>query len=462
MFHITDQGNPAACVARPGNCLYGADAPHFETAEEARAAYESTQALGKSLTKSIRHEMSLSADVTKVLDQLHAAGLTPYVIGGSVRDSLFSHEVPKDIDIEIFGLKDMDELEKVLDKHKYNYDAVGRSFGVLKLQVASGEDLDLSLPRKDSKVGDGHKGFEVVVDPTLSLEDAAGRRDFTINTLYYSAKDNKVKDFFGGVEDWEKNELRHINEHFVDDPLRVIRGIQFAARFKMKLAPETAALTRSMVDEIPKLSNERIQTEFEKLFSKGTMTYGVATLHDSGWAPGLGLAHVDQSDAVAADAAIKRAKSLGEDPGVFGAAKLMAKAPVKARRKLSDTLLTGLKRQQKSEKLIEKKAPAAHDELSVRRWARELEREGVTPKDFYIYNGDEALRSASEKFGVFEKADKDLVTGALVLEKSGANPGPWIGKLIREANQAQDDGVFKSQKAADSWLEEKLKTTVQS
>jgi len=456
MFHINNQGNPASCVARPGNCPYGADAPHFETAEEARSAYELTQAADKSLTKAIRHEMTISSDVKKVLDRLYAAGLTPYIIGGSVRDSIFSHEVPKDIDIEIFGLKDMDELEAVLEKHNYNFDAVGRSFGVLKLKVASGEDLDLSLPRRDSKVGDGHKGFDVVVDTTLSLEDAAGRRDFTINTLYYSARDNRVKDFFGGVEDWEKGELRHINESFADDPLRVIRGVQFAARFKMKLAPETAELTRSMVNEIPNLSNERIQTEFEKLFSKGEMTYGIAALHDSGWAPGLRLGNVDQKDAVEADAAIKRAKALNDDPGVFAAAKLMRKVSGKERLKLADSVLTGLKRQQKAGKIIDKVAPAAKDELSIRRWARELDREGLSPKDYYIFNGDESLRVASEKHGVFESGDKDLITGALVLEKSGGKPGPWIGKLIREANKAQDDGIFKSQDEANSWLQRKL------
>ncbi len=103
-------------------------------------------------------------------------------IGGSVRDMLL--DVPsKDIDIEVFGL-DADELVGILSQFG-KVDAVGKSFGVLKVQM-KGKDYDFSLPRRENKEGRGHKGFMVAVDPNMSLAEASKRRDFTINAISYN------------------------------------------------------------------------------------------------------------------------------------------------------------------------------------------------------------------------------------------------------------------------------------
>lgn len=456
MYHLTDKGEPKPCKAKAGKCPYAAER-HFESQQEARAAYEaSQQGFLKSSSSLIKHEMKLSEDVVKLMDQLQAEELTPYIVGGSVRDSLISGAAPKDIDIEVFGVDSMDQLETTLRKNRYRVDSVGKSFGVLKLQLPSGEDIDISLPRRDSKVGDGHRGFEVEVDPSLSLEDAAGRRDFTINSLYYAHGDKVIRDPFGGVKDWDQGQLRHINEHFGEDPLRVIRGVQFAARFSMKIAPETVELSRSMRHEFANLSDDRIQTEFEKFFVKGNLSQGFAALRQTQWDQEMGLDYLSQEDIEKASAAKARAAAFNEDVVVFASSHVVANAPGKSPQKIANLLVTGLKRQQKALKLQKEVGPEDSGEKATRKWARSLGKRGLTAKDYYIFSGDEKAKVAAEKYGVFEVPDADLVTGAMVVERRGEKPGPWIGKLLSEANRAQDEREFTDSSGAQLWLDKAL------
>lgn len=456
MYHLTDKGEPKPCTAKEGNCPYAAER-HFENQQQAREAYEASQEVFlKTSSSLIEHEMKLSEDVLKLMDQLQLAELTPYIVGGSVRDSLISGAAPKDIDIEVFGVDSMNQLEAILRKNRYRVDSVGKSFGVLKLKLPSGEDIDISLPRKDSKVGDGHRGFEVEVDSSLSLESAAGRRDFTINAFYYAHKDKVIRDPFGGISDWEKRQLRHINEHFGEDPLRVIRGVQFAARFSMVIAPETVELSRSMRKEFANLSADRLQTEFEKFFVKGDISKGFAALRQTQWDKEMGLDYVTNEDLAKATKAKVRAESYGEDVVVFSSSHILANAPIKNPQKLANLLITGQKRQQKALKLSKELPPEDNSEKTVRKWARSLGKRGLTAKDFYIHGGNEQTKQAAEKYRVFEAPDSDLVTGAMVLENSNGNPGPWIGKLLSEANRAQDDREFIDSVGAKRWLEDAL------
>ena len=172
---------------------------------------------------------------------------------------------PKDLDVEVYGLA-VEGLEKALAPFKV--DAVGKSFGVLKVTI-EGETFDVSLPRRESKEGRGHKGFLISADPTMSPEEAASRRDFTVNTVGWDYVTGTLIDFHGGVADIKAKVLRHTSPAFAEDPLRVLRGCQFMARFGFTMEPETVALCRSLAGELASLPVERLWVEWTKLLVKG-------------------------------------------------------------------------------------------------------------------------------------------------------------------------------------------------
>lgn len=184
-----------------------------------------------------------------------------YLVGGCVRDALHG-STPKDFDIEVFGVT-FEQLAEALGRWGRT-DLVGRSFGVIKLSTDSGNTYDFSIPRRDSKSGAGHRGFIIEFDPQISLKDAAGRRDFTINSLMADPRTNAILDFFGGQEDLRKKVLRHTSPAFVEDPLRVLRGMQLVSRFDLATAPETVELCRRIKTTYPELAIERVREEWFK------------------------------------------------------------------------------------------------------------------------------------------------------------------------------------------------------
>lgn len=206
----------------------------------------------------------ISTNMKRLMDAVTGAGGRPIIMGGAVRDFLMG-ATPKDEDVEVYGLT-VEGLERALSSFKV--DAVGRSFGVLKVTV-DGETFDVSLPRRESKEGRGHKGFLISADPTMTPAEAAERRDFTVNTVGWDYVDGALMDFHGGVADIAAKVLRHTSPAFAEDPLRVLRGIQFAARFGFTMAPETVALCHSLKDELSTLPVERLWTEWVKLLVKG-------------------------------------------------------------------------------------------------------------------------------------------------------------------------------------------------
>jgi tRNA nucleotidyltransferase (CCA-adding enzyme) len=185
-----------------------------------------------------------------------------FLVGGCVRDALLGLPTGKDFDVEVFGV-DYDSLLKGLSRWGRT-DLVGRSFGVVKLTTGSGISYDFALPRKDSKVAPGHKGFSVEFDPQITPREAAARRDFTINSMLYDPRTREVIDYFGGAEDLKNRVLRHTSAAFVEDPLRVLRGMQFAGRFNLQAASETIALSRKIKSSFPELAVERVREEWFK------------------------------------------------------------------------------------------------------------------------------------------------------------------------------------------------------
>jgi len=222
----------------------------------------------------------LPAELTRILaetSELREA----YLVGGCVRDWLLGLPI-KDFDIEVFGVS-YEQLIEGLAKWGRT-DLVGRSFGVVKLTTGSGEAFDFAIPRFDSKVAPGHKGFEVKFAPGITPHEAATRRDFTINSLMFDPRRGEVLDFFGGRADLERCILRHTSEAFAEDPLRVLRGMQFAGRFGLQAASETIALCRTIKGSFYELAVERVREEWFKWAAKSVMpSAGLRFLEASEW-----------------------------------------------------------------------------------------------------------------------------------------------------------------------------------
>ena len=205
--------------------------------------------------------MKLSFDHPRVLDisrAVRSAGGRAYLVGGLVRDRLLGvlHDA-RDIDLEVYGLEGA-SLRTLLERFgKVN--AVGEAFTVYKVG-----DIDVSIPRRDSKTGTGHRGFTVTGDPTMTEAEAARRRDFTINAMLCDPLSGDVVDPHGGLADLQAKRLRAVDPAtFVEDSLRVLRAMQFAARFELSIDPATVRLCRSI--PLHDLPSERIWGEFEKL-----------------------------------------------------------------------------------------------------------------------------------------------------------------------------------------------------
>ena len=177
------------------------------------------------------------------------------LVGGAVRDLLLEKSC-KDLDFEVYGVS-LDQLEQIL--HQYGpVSLIGKSFGVLRLH---GIDIDWSLPRKDSS---GRHPI-VAYDPLMSYKQAFIRRDLTINAMGIDMQTFELVDLYGGLQDLTDKVLRAPDlEFFAQDPLRLLRVMQFAGRFEMSVDPKLSQLCMSM--DMSTISHERIEQEFSKLF----------------------------------------------------------------------------------------------------------------------------------------------------------------------------------------------------
>ena len=197
----------------------------------------------------------------RIAAEVRKAGGRTYYVGGFVRDLMMGLE-NKDIDIEVHGVP-VQTLESILDGLGERL-TMGASFGVMGLRHF---DLDIAMPRSEVATGRGHKDFAVFVDPFLGAEKAARRRDFTVNAMMQDVLTGDVLDFFGGREDLMRKRIRHVDDRtFAEDPLRVFRAAQFAARFGFTVAEETTAISAGM--DVAALAGERVMGELEKALLK--------------------------------------------------------------------------------------------------------------------------------------------------------------------------------------------------
>jgi tRNA nucleotidyltransferase (CCA-adding enzyme) len=209
-----------------------------------------------------------------------AAGGRALLVGGLVRDCVMGQTEPaRDFDVEVYGLEGS-ALRALLTKLG-PVKTVGEAFAVYKLG-----EVDVSIPRRDSKTGQGHRGFTVTGDPSMTIEEAARRRDFTINAILLDPITGELLDPFRGVEDIRAGRLRAVDPStFVEDSLRVLRGMQFAARFEFGIEASTVELCRTI--SLKDLPAERIWGEFEKLLLRSRRP-------SIGLAAALALGVVDQ------------------------------------------------------------------------------------------------------------------------------------------------------------------------
>ncbi len=202
---------------------------------------------------------ALDPRILEICAAVREAGGRALVVGGRVRDELLGDPEPKDVDVEVFGLA-LEALQELLARSGSVIE-VGRAFGVLRLK---GLDADFSLPRRDSKVGAGHRGFDVTCDPGMDPADAALRRDLTINAISKDPLTGEILDPLGGRADLERGVLRAADaSQFADDPLRGVRVAQFAARFEMEPDAELRELCARL--DLSELPGERIAEELRKL-----------------------------------------------------------------------------------------------------------------------------------------------------------------------------------------------------
>jgi tRNA nucleotidyltransferase (CCA-adding enzyme) len=223
------------------------------------------------------------------LDRRLAEALPPdsvYAVGGRVRDELRARldptvAPPKDLDYVVTGLS-LDALVERL-REVGRVDVVGASFSVVKLTTRDG-NADVALPRREQSTGVGHRDFAVQSGPEVTLEDDLARRDFRMNMIARRVSDDEIIDPFGGVADVAARRIDIVSARtFIEDPLRMLRAAQFAARFEFELSAEARAGITASASLVRSVSAERVCDELTKLFALAPRpSIGVEILRTTG------------------------------------------------------------------------------------------------------------------------------------------------------------------------------------
>jgi tRNA nucleotidyltransferase (CCA-adding enzyme) len=451
-------------------------------------------------------EPKLGDLVIKIAKACQQAGGRAFLVGGAVRDSLLGL-APQDADLEVYGLQP-DVLEKVVAPFgKIHF--VGQQFAVIHLATGFG-DLEISLPRRESKTGPGHKGFSIQADPELNPEEASARRDFTVNSMLQDPITNEIVDPFSGQRDLKAGLLRHVSPAFSEDPLRVLRAARFVARFAWKVAPETVSLC--WAQDLSELPVERFEKEWRGLLLRGSF-------------PGLGLQCLAELGALRWFPELEALRGIPQDPvwhpegDVFRHTCLCLNAGAHIRDEMEDPWVEMLgilchdlgKAETTNFERGRWRSPN-HDvvggELSHALFKRLSHQEGIAPKvaaltrdhlrpTQYFFApkvGDGAIRrlalrvdisalirvawsdaagrdcsnmpqwkdwepgrwllNRAADLGVKDYAPQPFLLGRDLLEL-GLQPGPKIGKILNEAFELQLDGKLPDRESAQVWLAKK-------
>lgn len=218
----------------------------------------------------------------RFIQKIREAGGEIYAVGGSVRDLILEKPL-KDLDLLVRLIK-MDELIRLL-KSCGETNLVGKSFGVIKFFADENKNLeiDIALPRRETSTGVGHKDFAVEFDETLGIADDLKRRDFTMNAIAQNILTGEIIDPSNGRRDIQDKIIKTVfTDSFREDPLRLLRAIQFASRFDFKIEEKTLAEIKKHAPLIDTVAKERIILEVKKLFLAEKPSKGFDLMRDTG------------------------------------------------------------------------------------------------------------------------------------------------------------------------------------
>jgi len=385
----------------------------------------------------------------KIAEDIRSAGGRAFLVGGFARDSLLGiNGEARDFDIEVYAIS-QEKLLDILSKYgKPNL--IGKAFGVIHLSRQN-IHYDFSFPRTESKTGSGHRAFDVQTNPNLSFEKAARRRDFTINAMGMELPSLELIDPYNGGKDLQNRILRHVSEAFAEDSLRVLRGVQFAARFELKAAKETIELCKTL--SLNDLSRERIEEEFRKWLLKGVKpSYGLDFFCEAGLQKMFGEISLDGNLGSILDSLAKQKNNLNpQEAEIIMFAGLLCLPNAKPADFLKKWLPVNV---------LLKKVPALlnslpllnlNDKSDLRRCA--LKAGGLKlpailkssiQNDAEIYS---EAKKAGEEMGIWDAAPEPLITGQMLLDM-GLKPSPKFGEIIKKIFEMQICGQISSKEEA--------------
>ena len=405
----------------------------------------------------------------KIARRVAQRGGCAYFVGGFVRDMLLGNDSDSmDVDIEVHGIRP-EELKEVLSDLG-EVVSMGVSFGIFSLRHYN---IDIAMPRREHATGRGHRDFTVYVDPFIGEKNAAKRRDFTVNALMQNVLTGEILDFFGGQDDLKNGILRHVDDtSFTEDPLRVFRMAQFAARFGFTPDPATMKLCSGM--DVTALSKERIFGELEKALLKSrdpSVFFGI--LHDIGqlsyWFPEIDASYADErsvslmrdilSKAACTDvdfklgfmcAAVTASSAKSVRPGCAWLRRISSNGRLLKYCEKTSLACAKLacgrlpkRRSSRTLKLLEifDSTDAPDDALSLSEIVSSSLRAAFPDRSETLTNASVSFDEKRDALTLYkERVGRPAVTGQDLL-RSGIEPGPVIGKAVKYGEKLRLQGI---------------------